>query len=412
VTRRRHLAAAIALLLALLLGAVRPVAAGTVPPPTPVGPSGSPSPFPTALHTPTDILALPPVSAPSASLEDLDRSQVLYSKASQQSRPVASLTKVMTALLVLDRLPLSATFAASARAIREPGAELGLRMGERMRVRDALTALLVASADDAAVALAERVSGSVEAFVELMNERALALGLRDSRFASPDGLDNAGHSTAGDLAKLARVAMAEPRFAEIVGAKRRTIHSLTGPLRVVQNRNVLLWLYAGTTGVKTGFTTPAGHCVIATAERAGVRLVAVVLGAPKDAFSDAAALLNHGFAAFVRTTVATAGMRLGTLTVAGRPIPVVVGATLVALVPPSARVVLRLRERRGVRASVRPGQRVGTLTASAAGVRIGSVPAVAGRGAVRRPTSRRMPPLRAVLNVVESFARSVFNGFL
>jgi D-alanyl-D-alanine carboxypeptidase (penicillin-binding protein 5/6) len=188
----------------------------------------------------------------------------------------------------------------------------------------------------------------VGAFVDLMNERAGALGLRHTAFASPDGWDNAGHSTAGDLAKLTRIAMANATFAGIVGTKRASVHSLTGPLRVVQNRNVLLWLYPQATGVKTGFTAPAGHCVIATAERDGVRLLAVVLGAPEDAFSDAAALLNYGFTAFVRTTVAVSGKRLGTLTIGGRPVPVVVGATLVALVPKSARLVLRLQEARAL----------------------------------------------------------------
>jgi hypothetical protein len=114
----------------------------------------------------------------------------------------------------------------------------------------------------------------------------------------------------------------------------------------------------------------------------------------------------------VRTTAAVSGKRLGTLTIGGRPVPVVVGATLVALVPRSARVVLRLREARGLHAPIRLGERVGTLTASADGRRLGSVPAVAGPVFAPPPTQRPVPPLRAVLDVVESLARSVFDGFL
>jgi len=392
-------------------------AAPSAPPPTPVGPGASPSPFPTVLHTPAAAVPPPSISAPAAVLEDLDSGQVLFARGAGVHRPIASVTKIITALLVLERLPLSATITASPRAAAEPGATLGLEPGERMRVRDGLYALLLASADDVAVALAERVSRSVGAFVDLMNRRAAELGLRHSKFASPDGYDSAGFSTARDVASLARTAMANPTFAAIVRTKRASVRSRTGPLRVVQNRNVLLWLYRGAIGVKTGHTSAAGHCVVAAAERDGVRLLAVVLGAPEDAFSDAAALLNHGFAAFRRSTLAAQGGRLGTLSVGGRPVPVLVGATLTALVPRSARVRLVLREAPGLTAPIAAGVRVGTLTAYAGSHLLGSVPAVAGR-APPATTGTSPAPLpaeaavRTTIGVLDAFARSVFGGFL
>jgi serine-type D-Ala-D-Ala carboxypeptidase (penicillin-binding protein 5/6) len=419
--RRRWLGASL-VVLALVTAAVlvqAPLRAAT-PPPTPVGPSGSPSPFPTVLHTPKDALPVPSISAPSAVLEDLDTGQLLFAKAADDARPIASVTKIMTALLVRERLPLSSTVTVSARATSEPGATLGLRVGERMRARDLLTGMLMASADDAAVAFAERIGGSVGGFVDLMNRRARQLGMRNTRYASPDGYSNAGVSTATDLAKLTRVAMRDPVFEAIVRAKRASVRSRNGPLRVVQNRNVLLWLYRGAIGVKTGFTTPAGHCVVAAAERGGVRLEAVVLGAPSDAFSDAAALLDHGFAAFRRATVVASGERLGTLRVGGQPVPVVTGAALVALVPVGAagRVRLHLREVAGLARPVAPGERVGTLTAVAGPFQLGSVPAVAGAvpstngGAPYRRARRWRTPIQAAFGVLRDLVGSVFGPFL
>ena len=420
--RRRPLGAALAAVVtaASLALTAAPVGSAT-PPPTPVGPSGSPSPFPTALRTPKDPVPAPSISAASAVLEDLDSGQVLIAKAANATRPVASLTKIMTALLVLERLSLSATVTASARATSEPGATLGLRVGERIRAQDLLNGLLLASADDAAVAFAERISGSVPAFVDLMNGRARELGLRRTHFASPDGYDNAGVSSPNDLATLTRVAMRDPVFESIVRAKRASVRSRNGPLRVVQNRNVLLWLYRGAIGVKTGFTTPAGHCVVAAAERNGLRLLAVVLGVPADAFSDAAALLNHGFAAFRRSTVVTAGERLGTLTVRGRAVTVVAESALAPLVPIDAlgHVLLRLREAPDLRAPVSEGERVGTLTAVAGRLVLGSVAAVAGAasrastsGPQRRTAERWRDPVQAAFGVLRAFAGSLFGGFL
>jgi D-alanyl-D-alanine carboxypeptidase (penicillin-binding protein 5/6) len=403
-----------------LVGAV-PARRAVIPPPAPVGPSGSRSQFPTTLHTPGDATVPPGLGSVEALLEDLGTGQVLVAKDARRVRPVASLTKVMTALLVLERLPLSSIVSVSPRAVEEPGAKLGLRVGERVDARSLLYALLLASADDAAVALAERVAGSAPAFVALMNRRAAQLGMRHTRFASPDGFDNAGVSSPLDLAVLTRTAMGDPVFEAIVGTKRATVASRTGPTRIVQNRNVLLWLYRGAVGVKTGFTTPARHCLITVAQRGGTRLLVVILGAPteRQAFDDGAALLNYGFEGLRTVTVVSARQALGTLTAGDEEITVVAGTPLTALVPVGEvdRVRLILRQAPGLRRPIRRGSTVGTLTARAGRLRLGSVPAVA--AAVRtasHPATRRaspaLAPIATAIEVLRAFTGSVFDGFL
>ena len=175
-------------------------------------------------------------------------------------------------------------------------------------MRDLLYALLLQSANDAAIALADHVSGSEPRFEAAMNARARQLGMDDSRFRSPNGLDDSGYSTARRPrdAHPRRLAT-QPEFGRIAATKFDEIPSPSGPPREIQNRDVLLWLYPGAVGVKTGYTARAGYCVVAVAQRGGRRLVAVVLGAPGEPFSDAATLLNYGFAGVHATTVRRAG---------------------------------------------------------------------------------------------------------
>jgi len=297
------------------LARVGPVATST-PPPTPVPPKGSPSPFPTALVTPPPAtLHAPEVGAASAILEDLDTGQVLYARRVDVPRPIASVTKIMTAHLALNRLPAGkvVTVSADAAALgsQDVGiSELGLREGEHLTVRDLLEALMLQSANDAAVALADAVSPTTDAFISLMNRTAKRLGLSSTIFFSPNGLDDRGHSTARSLASLTRLAERQPLFDRIVRTKFATIPAPEGVKpRQVQNRNVLLWLYPGATGVKTGFTDAAGYCLVATAVRHGHRLVTVLLkdGSSQETFNDAAALLDYGFDAFRRQVVLEPG---------------------------------------------------------------------------------------------------------
>jgi D-alanyl-D-alanine carboxypeptidase (penicillin-binding protein 5/6) len=353
------------------------------PPPTPVPPDGSLSPFPQSLDTPADAASPPGLSAPSAILADLDTGQVLFAKDADHQRSIASLTKIMTGLLVLEESnPADIVTVAPDAVIPEddrPGVSaLGLEVGEQVGVEDLLFALLLQSANDVAVALADHVSGSESRFVRDMNARAAALGMRRTRFRSPNGLDDRGYSTARDLMTLTRTAMAIPRFADVVGTRFHTIPSPDGGMRDIQNRDALLWLYEGATGVKTGYTSRAGYCVVATAERDGRRLIAVVLGAPGDAFSDAAALMDHGFTAFTDHRFVTAGEPGGVVTLPGGSVPVEVGADLSALVPIASLEAVREQVILDPAASYppAPGERVARLKITLPGLTVGRVPLV------------------------------------
>lgn len=355
------------------------------PPPTPV--NGTPSPFPTALRTPASGLRQPAIGAPGALLADLDGGEVLFAKAPQAARPIASVTKIMTALVVLQEASLDEVVVVDPRAVYARGdygatSTVGLRAGERLTVEDLLYALMLASANDASEALAIHVDGSIEAFVRHMNRKAATLGMTATRFASPSGLDDRGRSTPADLLRLVLAAQESPVLSRIVATRfHRMPGPGDGPDRRIQNRNVLLWLYPGADGMKTGFTFAARSCLVATATRDGRRLVSIVLGAPDGAFSDAAALLNHGFEGFVERTFVRAGEPLGSVRIRGGTVPVVAAETLTALVPAgSADATERqLVVDPGAAFPPAPGTPVGTLRIRAPGFTVGTVPMLVDR---------------------------------
>ena len=382
--RRRGSIALVALaILFVLLPAVGLALPGQTPPPTPVpvpGGGTSPSPFPATLQAPAPSNQPPSVAAASAVLADLDTGRVLWGKEAEERRPIASITKIMTAFIVIQRSDPSDVVTVSpdaAAPARSAGiSELGLVPGERISVQDLLYALLQQSANDAAVALAEHVSGSVDGFVADMNAEARRLHLGETRFASPNGLDDAGYSSARDLAVLTRAAFESPLFATIVATKVHRIPAPSGPPRMIQNRNVLLWLYPGAVGVKTGFTTPAGFCVVAAATRDGVRLTAVVLGEPGEPFSDAAAILDYGFASFEQREVVAHGQGFGSVPIGGRDVQVSAGEGLSGLVPVGARIRRVITVLPGVTFPPAMGERVGYVEVSAPNLKLGRVPLV------------------------------------
>lgn len=357
----------------------------SIPPPTPVPPDGEPSPFVTALATPVAEAALPQISTgASAILADLDSGQVLFRRAPDRRRPIASVTKIMTALLVLERAGLDevttvnadATFPADQAGL----STLGLVPGERIAVGDLLYALVLQSANDAAIALAEHVSGTEARFEAAMNSRARALGMADTRFRSSNGLDDGGYSSARDLVTLTRAVYAtQPAFGRIAATQFRHIPSPAGLPRTVQNRNVLLWLYPGAFGVKTGYTAEAGFCVVAAAQRDGRRLVAVILGSAGEPFSDAAALLNHGFAAFTRQGFVEVGEEAGTVALPGGSVAVTAGTGLEALIPVAslAEVTRTITVTPGAAFPPAPGEQVAAMEVAIPGLRLGTVPLVA-----------------------------------
>jgi D-alanyl-D-alanine carboxypeptidase (penicillin-binding protein 5/6) len=220
---------------------------------------------------------------------------LLWARNPDAPLPPASLTKLMTALLAAERGAPERWITVSPRAARETGARLGLRPGERLRAGDALAAALVASANDACLALAEHVGGTAEAFVAAMNGRAAALGLAATHFENPCGHDAPDHrASARDLLALTRAVLAVPALRELVARERLEVVTAGGRRLAATTRNSLLGRVRGLTGVKTGTTDGAGRCVIARAERDGTEVVVVLLAAP-DRWFTAAALVEAAF---------------------------------------------------------------------------------------------------------------------
>ncbi len=231
-----------------------------------------------------------------AYLVEVDGSERWSRNAQTPQRP-ASLTKILTAIIAIDSVDDDAVVTVSARAAAAQGARIGLRRGMQLRARDLLAAMLLRSANDACLALAEHVARSERAFVAAMNARAASLGLAGSHFENACGFDGPRHRmSARDLARLARIAMASPRFAAVVARERGEARTLDGRVFPFENTNALIGRVDGARGVKTGWTQAAGRCLVAFAERRGTTVVAVLLGAP-DRWWDAVAMIETGFEA-------------------------------------------------------------------------------------------------------------------
>ncbi|HEY63825.1 MAG TPA: D-alanyl-D-alanine carboxypeptidase [Caldilineae bacterium] len=235
---------------------------------------------------------MPPLSARAALLADGETGEILLQHNADQPLPPASTTKMMTALVTLERARPDEIVIVPAEALIG-NASMGLRAGEQLTVQDLLYGLLMVSGNDAAMALAYHVAGSPEAFVELMNRRAAEMGLKHTHFVNPHGLDAPGHvASAADLLAIAREGLAQPLFARIVATPRKEVAG-----RLLINRNELLTTYPGADGVKTGTTDAAGQCLVASATREGHRAISVVLGS-NDRYADSRALLDHYFTYF------------------------------------------------------------------------------------------------------------------
>ena len=240
------------------------------------------------------------ITAPSAILVDGENFNILYEKNSHEKRSIASITKVMTVLLIMEdiesgKISLTDTVTASAHAASMGGSDIWLEEGEQMSLDDMLKATLVASANDAAVALAEYTEGSEDAFVKRMNTRAKELGMKDTVFKNCNGLDEEGHiSSAYDVALMSAELIKHTKVFDYTSIWLDFLRD--GKTQIV-NTNKLLKSYNGITGLKTGTTDDAGSCISATAKRDGLSLIAVVLGSDSgtDRFKDASILLDYGF---------------------------------------------------------------------------------------------------------------------
>jgi D-alanyl-D-alanine carboxypeptidase (penicillin-binding protein 5/6) len=245
---------------------------------------------------PAQSAQLPVINAHSAVLMDAATGKILFRKNFQDIMAPASTTKIMTAILTLERLSLGKKVRISKNGATSEGTSVNLVCGEQKTVRELLYGAMLVSGNDAAVALAEAVSGSESTFTRLMTDKAKQLGMTNTRFKNASGLPEIGHySTAYDLARLTRYAMKNRNFAAIVDTKYKNISgSRPGAVRKLQNHNKLLWKYPYATGVKTGYTINAGGCLVSSATHNKKTLIVVVL---KTAviYNDCIKLLNYGF---------------------------------------------------------------------------------------------------------------------
>lgn len=304
-----------------------------------------------------------------------DTGRVLFARAPDAERPNASTTKMVTALVTVAGAEVDEVVTVSPSAAATGGGGLDLQAGDRFTVEALLYALLLSSSNDSAVALAEHVAGSEQAFVADMNEAVSDLDARHTHFVNPHGLDAPGHySSARDLARIAVAVLRRPVLAEIVGASAAVVRGPGGSLEV-ENRNVLLESYPGAIGVKTGFTAGAGDSLVAAARRHHRVLVAVALGAVSAA-ADSAALLDDGGERLARGVLLKESAPLGELVFGSGSTPVVAARTVRGSAHPE-RVAVTLEPDDSVALPIRAGEQVGTATLTAAGRRVGTVPALA-----------------------------------
>jgi len=314
--------------------------------------------------------AAPAVKAHSAILMDAKTGQVLYDKNANRHSAPASTTKIITAIIAIESGRMEETVKVSPRAAATRGSSMHLYSGQELTLRELLTGLMLRSGNDAAVAIAEHLAGSVDAFVEIMNRRAREIGAFNSNFRNPHGLSAAGHySSAFDLAWLARYALALPAFADIVNTKETEIEWLdrSGRERDVnlRNTNKLLWMFEDADGVKTGTTGEAGPCLVSSATRGSQKLIAVVLNDPSR-WVDSMQLLKYGFDVYELYSFAEHGEVLASIGVEHGlhtevDILVAAPAALVATTADFAEISVEVDLPETIKAPIFKGQKVGEI---------------------------------------------------
>lgn len=309
------------------------------------------------------------VQAPSAILTDAVTGQVLFARGEKIHRPIASTTKIMTAILTIENTKMDDIVTASENASKTQFTSLYLKPGEQVKVKCLLEALLIRSANDTAVALAEHVGGTVDGFVQRMNDKAKQIGANDTHFMNPNGLYLEGHySCAHDLALMARYAMRLPVFNEIINMRHARIQRSMNTQDVyLATKSKFIRHYDGADGVKSGYTREAGHCFVGSATRGGWRLVSVVLKSP-DSQGDTSALMDYGFKNYRRLVLADRDRPVEKISVSG-------GASQVEVVPAQRLQVAVKSDQTGnstetkvkfndeIHAPLKKGDKVGTMTA-------------------------------------------------
>lgn len=344
----------------------------------------------------------PEVSAQSAVVLTADTGTVLFEKDGHTPRPVASTTKIMTALLALEAAqeqgdPLVDI---TQEMVAVEGSSMGLQAGDSISLTGLAAGMLLASGNDAANAAALYLDGSLESFAARMNQRAAALGMEDTHFVTPSGLDGEdaqglGHlSTAYDMALLARAALEDQAFRQLCSSPSLAVEFAEPVKRVTYtNHNKLLTQYQGCVGVKTGFTKEAGRCLVSAAERDGALLIAVTLNAPND-WEDHTALLDYGFSQVEPYQLAGGDVRL-TVPVVGSPVEVVSlrgsnGGEVTLPLGQGAQVKRVVRVPKFLYAPVEAGEQVGEICWYLEGQLLGSAPLTAAGAA---PLQEKAPSL-------------------
>lgn len=320
-------------------------------------------------------------SAASAVMIEQGSGRVLFAQDPDEERLIASITKIMTALVALEEGDLNAIYTVTARDMAE-GSSMYLKPGEQLKLEELLYGLMLASGNDAALAVAHCVAGDVEPFVELMNEKAAALGMEHSHFANPNGLDAEGHySTAADMAKLTAHALENRDFCRIVSTR-----SITMGERYLANHNKLLRLYEGCIGVKTGYTRAAGRTLVSAARRDGMTLVCVTLSDGND-WNDHMAMLDYGYENYRLETAALAGQVMAYTAVRGgteKCVPLMLEKDLAYPLTGEEVMTVAVEAPLAVDAPVVPGQVIGSAFVSVDGERVAQVDLLAAAASAER----------------------------
>ncbi len=342
---------------------------------------------------PVGAASPPSVSSLSAVIYEPESGRVLYEKDGDTPRPMASTTKLMTALLAARRLDPDAVVTVPAAALPVEGSQVGLAVGDTLTVRDLLTGLLLASGNDTANVLALLMADSLTEFAALMNEQAAALGMEHSLFVTPSGLDEGGHSaSAADMARLGAAVLEEPLLAQLCAAKSAVMHIGDRKL-TLSNHNKLLTRLPDCIGLKTGFTKKSGRCLVSAVRRDGVTLVVATLNGG-DYWNDHEALYNYGFTLVKRQAVpplepsacrVAGGMALAV------PLTAELPESLITLTDEV--ITLQTQLPRFVWAPITAGDAVGSVTCRVGEREVLTVPLTAAQSVAPRP----VPPWRVLL---------------
>ena len=317
------------------------------------------------------------ISAECAILIDAQTGRVLYEKQAEEKSLIASTTKIMTALVICEQTNVLDRVKIPKEAVGIEGSSMYLKEGEVLTVQELLYGLMLQSGNDAAVALAIYCGGTVEGFTELMNDKAHRLGMTQSHFANPNGLDSPGnYSTARDMGILTAYAMQNPIFAQTVSTKTITIGE-----RCLRNHNKLLWQLEGAHGVKTGYTKAAGRILISSVTRMGRQLIAVTFNAPDD-WQDHKTLIEDGFSRFTVQKLVRQGQTLGQLELAGgqeTSVDLIAAEDFSYSLAQGERVTISLPEAGFAYAPVAEGQEAGFAHILVDGTAVAKVPLVYGK---------------------------------